>query len=348
MRTSFLMLFAVLWVGCLDPLVDDTVVEEQGPSKLSPPGREVPSVHDNPVLDAQIDEYDGLDRFVELQGAFVNGEHVGYWDLGVVSRTPSPVWIFGTWDESGVFHKLEDHPVLFDVLPGDTGYSPFWQVYTVEVLPDYNGAQMTSPTALPEALAMGFIGLSQPHPVYLNCAIVHRDVRLDMGGGLPPLEPSVGYYRDKRVFYFELPPALKFEAPVDELPAADVFVLRREGGEPLSEPIRGVDMTGDGDVLDSNTLFQMGVSDPGYTPLWQWITAAIPSDIRSIDSYQDETRSDITDAKLLFDFSFGVRAPIPGSVIAFEVSDRISNFPIRQAMDLPVNLPVDKPEEAFK
>ena len=351
MKPYCLALFAVFFIGCLDPLVDDEIPEEILPSEISPPGVIVPSLYDDPVLNAQVASDDGVDGLVPLRSAFVNGQSVGYWDFGEVSATPASVWIFGNWDlETGVFHKSESHPVLLDAIPGDAGYSPICQVFTVELLPAYNGGQLTSPTALPEALALGYIGLSLPHPVYINCPVVHKGVLLDQGPGVEPLAPSIAYYRGLAVNYFNLSPPMKFDASVGAIPVNEMIVLHREGGEPLSEQIRQVDMTGDGDIVDSNNLFVLGVDDPGYTPLQYIVTAAVPATIASIDTYLDQTRSDVMNAHELFDFSTGTLAPISGAVIAFEEASETLYLPIRTETDPAAPLPVELPpqEEALK
>ena len=363
MKPYALPLFALFLISCLDPLVDDTVadteaaptgethispagVEMPGPPVITPAGGVVPSLYDYPVLNAQVDANDGVDRTVPLRNAFSEGETVGYWDFGTASATPGFIWVLGTWDEAGVFHQSEEHPVLLDSIPGDPDYSPLCQVYTVELLPDWNRDQMTSLSALAEAMFV-YNGLSTLHPVYVNCPIVHKDVRLDDGEGLPPREPSIAYYRGMQVSYFNLGPAMQYADSVETIPVTDMVVLRREGGEHLSETLRGVDMTGDGDIVDSNNLFMPGVADAGYTPLRRVITAAVPSATSAIDTYQDDTMSDITSATQLFDFTAGGISPISGAVIAYEITDDILYLPIRTQDDSSTPLPVVKPEVPY-
>jgi hypothetical protein len=105
-----------------------------------------------------------------------------------------------------------------------------------------------------------------------------------------------------------------------------VLVLRREGGEPLSEPARGVDMDGDGDTRDTNDLFAAANGDAGYTPLVSVVNVTVPADTKSIDTTQDQTKADLQSASDLF--SSG--APVEGKVIAVQRTGELRNMPLQK------------------
>ena len=328
MRSYFVIIAAAALAGCLGPLVDDDAADAGSETLLLPAGSEVPSLHDDPQLDAMVDEHDGVDRFVERLSGFAGGEPIHYWDFGVSPDFSAPVWVVGTPDGEGGIEKLPDHPVLFDVVPGDAGYTPIWQVFLVFVTDAYDGERITSVPALQEAQERGLVETPVPVPMYVNCPVVDPEVRLELGGGAEPLAPSECYYRGMRCYYFDVQPPVVADEALTVFPVQNAYVLRREGGEPLSEPVRNVDMTGDGDLDDTNNLFDRGAADEGFTPLVRAVSAAVPAGTGAIDTYGDEEQSDVTDATALFTGEGEAIEPIPGAVVAFEVGDEILNWPV--------------------
>ena len=103
------------------------------------------------------------------------------------------------------------------------------------------------------------------------------------------------------------------------------YRLHREGGEPLSEPFRGVDLTGDGDTADSNDVLDLPAGDPWPSPLCQRVEVAVPSTTASIDTSHDETIAELTAAAQLF-----APGPVAGTVIGFQVTDDLRNCPVQK------------------
>jgi len=318
---------ALALVGCLGPLVDDDYADAGGGSLLLPPGSDVPSLHDDPVLDEMVDENDGVERFVQRLGGFVDGEHVRYWDFGPSPSFTAPVWIIGTDDGAGGVAKLPEHPALFDVVPGDPGYSPIWQVFAVFVTDAYAGELITSVPALSEAEERGLVETPVPMPIYVNCPVVHSDVLLEVDDAADPISPNECFYKGMRCYYFDFAPPTVGEEELIPFPVQNAYVLRREGGEPLSEPLRNVDMTGDGDLVDTNDIFEDGTAQTPYTPLVRVVQVAIPAEAGSIDTYLDETQADYTDAAQLFTGSGDAIEPVPDAVVAYEVEEQVYNWP---------------------
>jgi hypothetical protein len=312
--------------GCLSPLAEDEVVEKQDDTLLLPGGTDILSLPNDPAIDLQVDENDGVERLVPLIGGFAQGEYVRYWDFGPAPRTVAPVWVFGTADEDGGLVKLENHPVLFDVAPGDAAYTPIWQVYAVFVTDAYDGELITSPAAIDEAQIKGLVKEPVPVPMYVNCPVVHPDVRLQVDDTEEAREPIICFYKGKRCYYFDFAPALTPAEPYEDFPVQNMFVLRREGGEPLSEPLRHVDMTGDEDTLDTNDIFTHGVASATYTPLVYIVETVIPADAGSIDDSSGETEAEFQDSEQLFDESSeGIDPREP--VVAFEEGHTLLNRP---------------------
>lgn len=314
----------VLAAGCLEPLVSDDVAPR---NLVLPPFSEVPSVLSDPDLARQIDENDQVDRRVPRNSAFVGGSQVFYWDFGPAPDNSAPLIMLRMPGPDGETQPVP-HPPILDVLPGDPNFTPFWAIWFVEVTDQYAGEVIPSLQALQEAQSLGLVGMPEQRTGYLNCPVVHPDVRVEVGGGVDDVGPSAGFYRGVEVglVNFAFRQLLEDKTHV---PLAEFYVLRREGGDPLSEGDRGVDMTGDGDTNDSNNLFQFGLEDGGYSPLSRIVSVTVPPAYMSIDSYQDEAMADATDDADLFTDG-DPPTPRAGAVVSVDRTEELRNLPVQE------------------
>lgn len=307
---------ALVLAGCLDPLVSD----EPGLRGLVlPAGTDVPSAHDDPNIERLIEDGDGVEDVVPLIHGFAGGEPIVYWDFGPAPDVAAP--LFQLVREDGDELVPVDHPTIVDEIPGDPDYSPFWAVLTVKVTDRYDGELLTSFSAVQEAERLGLIEAPQLQPVAVNCPAVARDVTVEVGGGEEPLAAgSHFFWRGMTVDYYDL--GTFAVEPGERPPASPRYVLRRAGDEPLSETLRGIDITGDGDVNDTNDVFPARAGEDGFSPLCRTVTVAVPADTASIDSSGDETMAAISRATDLFDPD-----AVEGTVIAFSETDDLRNCP---------------------
>jgi len=312
--------------GCLEPRVSDELLT---PGLILPAGSIVPGISSDPLLAAQVDENDAVDRQVPLNSGFVGGRQVLFWDFGPAPDNSAPL-IFLRQPTTDDSIDLLPHPPIIDVIPGDPNYTPYWAIWHVDVTELYAGEIIPSLQALQEAQSLGLVTMPEQRPTYLNCPVVHPDVRIEVGAGNDDAAPSPAFYRGVQVdlVNFAFRPLLEDKTHV---PVAELYVLRREGGEPLSEPTRGVDMTGDGDTNDSNNLFQYARDDDPYTPLSRVVSVTVPAGYMSIDSYGDETVADATNASDLFDTGSDPPAPRGGVVVAVERTEELRNLPVQEA-----------------
>ena len=308
----------------MGPLTDDTYGELTMDGVL-PAGAEVPWVDDDPVRAQLLYDADGVDRYIPLRSGFAGGQSVHFWSFGPAPAATIPVWVFGHLGADESFEGV-DHPSLFDAIPGDPGYSPFWEMTLVPLTDAYDGEQITSVDALFDAIAGGLADKPVATGRYVNCPVVPRDAELDQGEGQAASKPATAYYRGQRVAYFTLPPVLAPDAPFDRYPIADLYQLRREGGEPLSEPLRSVDMTGDGDIDDTNDIFGADYGDADYTPLVRPVEVVVPFDYHSIDTTGDERNAEFRAPDDLFS---GAGTPVPGHVVAFAPQITLLNLPMQ-------------------
>lgn len=331
------MRFASPWlslflIGCLDPLVSDQV---QRPELILPAGSEPPLFADDPVARATLDSLDGVDgELIPLHTGFHRGARVLYWDFGPASPAPIPLFLlveesaegpFAT--PSGRYSPVPGHPPLFDAIPGDPGYSPWWTMVLVPVTERYDGEVLASFAAVDEAYRLGLVGIPITLPTAINCPVVLPEARLETvpGDEDSASAPNRAFYKGTTVHYFSF-------ATIDveglRVPAPPAYLLRREGGEPLSEIERGVDMTRDGDLADTNDLFAAAPGDADYSDMVALVDVVVV-DGDYIDTRASDATSDLMDADQLF--AGGLSNPDPDRVIALHPQGVIVNRPIQPA-----------------
>lgn len=304
--------------ACLDPQVSDDVVLNR---LVLPAGTAVPSAHDNPEIAQQIADNDGVDGVEPLLNGFANGTAIRYWDFGDSPTYGAPLFALANRNAAGELELVTTHPPIVDAIPGDSGYSPYWTVFILEVTDLYNGELITSFGAVEEAQSLGLV-LAPTQPTFaINCPAVADDVALDVGGGEDPFAPPLRFYwQGKTVLYYDFGP---MPIPDGNEQVADVLILSREGKEPISEPLRQIDITNDGDIFDTNNVFEFARDDAAYTPLTRRIDVTVPDDsFPLIDTTEAEDASGIQSYSDLF-----APAPVPGRVVAFETTDEVRNLP---------------------
>lgn len=311
--------------ACLEPRVSDEV---PGTGLLLPNGSIVPGLATDPVLADQVDANDAVDRVVPLHSGFVGGAQVFFWDFGPAPDNSAPLIFLRQPTTDGTVDLLP-HPPILDVIPGDPNYTPFWALWHVDVTDLYAGEVISSLQALQEAQNRGLVTMPEQRPTYLNCPVVHPDVRVEVGFGNEDAAPSPAFYRGLQVdlVNFAFRPLLEDKTHV---PIAELYVLNRDGGAPLDEVTRGVDMTGDGDTIDSNNVFQYARADDPYSPLSRVVHVTVPPEYMSIDSYADDAIADATDDADLFDTSENPPVPRTGAVVAIERTEELRNLPFQE------------------
>jgi hypothetical protein len=307
---------ALVLAGCLDPLVSD---EPGLPGLVLPAGSEVPSAHDDPNIEGLIEDGDGVADLVPLIHGFAAGQPVVYWDFGPAPDVAAPLFML-VRDDGGEMVQV-DHPTIIDEIPGDPAYSPFWAVLTVKVTDLYDGELLTSFGAVQEAEQLGLVEAPQLQSFAVNCPAVARDVSLEVDEGAEPVPPTSHFFwRGMTVDYYDFGPFAvePGERPVD----SPRYLLRREGGEPLNEIVRGVDITGDGDRNDTNDVFSARAGEERFSPLCRTVSVAVAAATASIDSSGDETMAAISRATDLFDPD-----AVAGTVVAFTETEDLRNCP---------------------
>jgi hypothetical protein len=302
-------LAALVLAGCLGPQVSD----ELGPSgDIVPAGTVVPPIDgDDAVLIAANDHVEGV---VPLLSGFAGGQPVKFWDFGPAPAIAAPVFVVMKRMADGSLVEL-DHPPIAGRLPGEPGYGPIWSKFALVVTDAYAGELITATTAIDEAVRAGLVEAPKALKSGENYPVVANDTRLDIGGG--QTEPARAMFYEHHVIGF-------FDLGELDLPDAVTvaigthYVLRREGSEPLSEPIRNVDLDGDGDRADSNDVLD-------GAPVVRRVDVAVVAGTASIDTSGNEDVADITAAAQLFG---------PGGatslVVAYEPTDDLHDCAVQE------------------
>lgn len=315
--------------GCIEPLVSDEVLR----SELILPQEAI--VEDlllgDPSARMRIEDNDGLpDRVakIPLYSAFAEGQPIRFWDFGAVSPTPIPLYLLVEPSDTpefetprGGFSPVGHHPPIFDSIPGDLGYSPFWSVVLVPVTDRYEGELLPSFSAVDEAQRVGLVETPIPINAAINCPVVLPEARLEeVDGSLRT--PSIAFYKGFIVHYFDFD-TVTYNAAGGQLVPARVYEIRRAGGEPISEAVRGVDFTGDGDLWDTNDLFATPRSKSAYTGLVTPVDTIVAAELETLDVARDS--SVLTSSADLFGAG---QTPNPEVVVALYPRSVVLNRPI--------------------
>jgi hypothetical protein len=302
--------------GCLGPEVSDTPAPS---GDIVPAGTPIPSIADDAGDLAQLTANGYVSGVVPLLSAFAAGAPTRAWDFGPAPSFAAPMFVLVSRAADGSLQPI-DHPPIIGAIPGDAPYSPFWSLFAVVVTDQYHGEQITSAAAVAEAVADELVESASAQSIAVDRPLVAPSVRLDVGTGSPIAPTTFAYYEHKTVPYFD------FGAlPIDQVTNVTIatrYVLARESQPPLSEPLRGVDMDGDGDVVDSNDIYSRAADDPLRSPLCRTVNVTVVPSIASIDTSRDDNVADLKDATQLFDPD-----PNPAVVIAVMATSDVRNCP---------------------
>lgn len=283
-----------------------------------------PSVYDDAALAAQVDDNDGIDGTAPLRTGFVHGEPVAYWTIGGAPANAMPIYRLCR-PEGGERCAPIDHPIIAPFLPGDDGYAAYGQVHWVELPEGWDGQLASVEDALAEAERE-----PRASSELLHCPIAAEDAQIEVGDGATVRPERRVFVRgmEARCFDFSVTRPNRAVLPGGELFVRHVYVLTREGEDaPLVEEMQMADLNGDGDQLDSNNVFGVGLEDSDYTPLWRMVTVTVPAGLATID-----TTAEYTDAEDMFmvapDYTI---TPRTDRIVDYEITEVLINCPLQSA-----------------
>lgn len=264
--------------GCLDPLVDDEVSPARlfGDPDVDPAA--VRHVEDDPAHAAKVAAF--ATSVAYLRG-FADGAPINYWNVdGPQSDLIAPAYVLV--DAMG---RAIERPVI-DVIPGDTGYTPWWRKVEVRVTERYAGERLWSRDAIEAAVRAGLVEEPRPTEDVLNCPVILRDARVPVSD-TETVEPVWVWYRGQRVHWVDFGDPEQVPITEKRMPAEPVYLLQRiNEGHLLYEFVVGFDLDGDDRLVSSNNIFASGPGGPRYSPLWYVVLVRTTADYLSIDGDQ--------------------------------------------------------------
>jgi hypothetical protein len=116
-----------------------------------------------------------------LTHGWYKGRDVHYFDFGPSTDRTAPIYALITgMDAQGRPQFVPGQHNIIDVIPGDPGYSPFWNVFLVQVPATYQANTITS--------AAGVLNSGYPilHPgLVVNCPVIRTDSAMTGTPGMP-------------------------------------------------------------------------------------------------------------------------------------------------------------------
>jgi len=206
------------------------------------------------------------------QGLGPEGQVVRYYNFDVMPTAPAPIWVFF---REGSATPLPGQLNVIDVVPGDPGYSDFWQVNKVMVPQDYVANTATS---IEDILAAGYT--MEATDIIVNCPVVPEGSTASEGPGANGL--TQGWYKDQAVFYFDFNEAPLTATASGAVPTSDIFVTfninpDRAGGGPASG------FKAQGTSAQTHNVVETLPGDAAYSPLWD----VMPYDNAEFDQVWD-------------------------------------------------------------
>ncbi len=215
-----------------------------------------------------------------------NGKKIEYYNFDVQPLDPAPIWLLF---KEGSETKVEGQLTILEHIPGDDGYSDFWQVYKVTVPNDYQANTLTSFQDV----------LKSKYPVevtniLVNCPVVPKGSKAEKRFKSEE-DPTIqrGWYKGKIVHYFSF-----FEKDItltseNKVPLSDIFVCfnvnpGNDGGGPSSGAKTEDNMIGG----QTHGITETIPTDESYSPLWS-VQVYNNSDFDNVTNLQSAQGADL-------------------------------------------------------
>lgn len=270
-----LRLIPIVWTAllasCLSPLADDAIDPSRVFGKPMIDPESALHVEDNPMLRRNVAQFSTSVAYVK---GFADRQPIWYWNVDGPNKTfIAPMFEIVTADGSRIGRAI------IDVLPGDTGYTPWWRRVVVRTTSKYRGERIWSREAIDAGIRLGLLEQPVETDDVIDCPVVRRATKIPVDIG-QSVDPEWTWYRNQRVHWIEFTAAYKVPIGVREMPTYPVYVLQRiNQSQPLYELATGVDINNDGDLKDTNNIFASNIGGPRYSPLWYTVW------VRTVASY---------------------------------------------------------------
>jgi hypothetical protein len=300
--------------ACLNPPSPEALYS----SYVLPSTAVVPELEADEAAAKKLSANASLGSFIPLRTGYANGKEVKYWDFGeLASLSLKPMYIFRYHieGEDGTLTQDQTHPHLIDSIPGDTAYTPLRQIFVVDFNTRlYRGERITSIRALEDAVELGIVNSPTPADFFANCLVTPSSVQMqvtDDDGQM--VGPEITYYRGKVVRQFCVGYPYSKVGAIAHMegkfkPGIAYSIRRRSDEDVLDETLLDIDLNDDGDLLDTNTIFNDDVGTNSYSGIWNSFEIQVDRTWKLGDAKQEsdlfERDGDILTAKdKVVDFS---------------------------------------------
>jgi hypothetical protein len=202
-----------------------------------------------------------FDNLFLAQGLGPGGQVVKYYDFDVMPLKSAPIYV--------LFREGESDPVegqlnIINVIPGDIGYSDFWQMYKVTVPADYVA---NSATSLIQILDNGYTLTETDY--LINCPVAPEGSTAELRYTDESNTLERGWYKNKVVYYFTFEEKVLTSNANGYTPISPIYVtfnINPDINNANSGPASGF-VTETGSAQTHNVLATIPTDDD-YSPLW--------------------------------------------------------------------------------
>ena len=203
--------------------------------------------------------FDSGEPFI-TQGFAPDGSVVQYYNFDVQTTNPAPIYLFFDSEDNAVDGQLN----VVDVVPGDSGYNDFWQVFRVIVPDSYVANTITS-----EAELLASEMTIEETSTIVNCPVVPEGSTATKRVGSDDTGLHRGWYKDQVVFYFSFFERILDGGSSGMVPLSPIYVtfnVNPDDNNPDSGPASGF-VTEAGTSQTHNVIASVP-ADSFYSPLW--------------------------------------------------------------------------------
>jgi len=192
------------------------------------------------------------------KGLTPDGKSVDYYNFDMQSTKPAPIWVLF---REGQSTSVEGNNII-DVIPGDTGYNDFWQVYKVTVPADYVANTITSY----QEILSGHYTITKTNDL-VNCPVVPKGSTASKRFTTESTGLTQGWYKSKVVYYFNFSERPLSVSSTGSVPLSLIYVsFNINPNLPNGGPASGF-KTETGASQTHNVVATIP-ADAGYSPLW--------------------------------------------------------------------------------
>ena len=197
------------------------------------------------------------------QGFGPAGDYVSYYNFDVQPTAAAPIYVFF---KAGATTPVDGQHNIVDVIPGEAGYSDFWNVVKVTVPEDYVPDTIRSITDLNKS---GFPTTSTK--IIVNCPIVPAGSTASLRyNAAKDTGLHQGWYHDMVVNYFNFAEKDLTLTPAGQVPVSPIYVTfnkNPDSKDPASGPASG--FKSDSATGRTHNVTGTVPEDQAYSPLWE-------------------------------------------------------------------------------